>query len=297
MNHPDTDATRAGHVALAGRPNVGKSSLLNALVGQHLAMVSSKAQATRIPVVGIRTDGGTQYLFHDLPGLLEPSYLLQKRMLAAAQEALSRVDVILYLVPATKAPAMPFLDAARLDREPVPPVITVYTKGDLLDPRARAALQTTAPVVSARTGEGLDRLLGVVRRHLPQRDLLCDPDDVGTQPLRFFATEFVREAAFEVLAQELPYAVAAEVDEFREDERPMYIRVTIVVERDSQKGMVVGKGGRTIKRIGSLARARLEQLAGAPVYLDLWVKVLRNWRKSASALTRFGLPQSDKETA
>ncbi len=293
----DQPTTRCGDIALAGRPNVGKSSLLNALVGQHLALVSRRAQATRVPVIGIRSDPDTQYIFHDLPGLLVPSYLMQARMLAAAQEVLQRVDVTLYLTPAKLAPPKGLVDDAQLEKTPPGPVLNVYTKGDLVSRKTRAALEPSGIVVSVEKGWGLDRLLAAVTEHLPEGPFRFDPDDIGTQPLRFFATEFVREAAFEALAEELPYSLACEVEEFREDERPMYIRVTIVVERDSQKGIVVGRAGRTIKRIGSHARKRLEELTGVPVYLDLWVKVLKNWRRSPSALTRFGFPRSAKETA
>lgn len=290
-------SVKCGDIALAGRPNVGKSSLLNALVGEHLALVSSRAQATRLPVVGIHTTDETQYLFHDLPGLLDPAYLMHHRMLAAAHEIISRVDVILYLVPASDGVATPFADSVQLEHAPQGPVLTVYTKGDLVGPEERDRLGPTGFVVSIKDGWGLEALLAEVRNRLPEAPFRYDPDEIGTQPLRFFATEFVREAAFEVLEQELPYALTAVVEEFRENEEPMYIRITIIVERDSQKGIVIGKGGRTIKRIGSLARARLEQLTGATVYLDLWVTVLKNWRKSPTALTRLGFPPSDKETA
>lgn len=295
MDQPPT--TRCGDIALAGRPNVGKSSLLNALVGQHLALVSRRAQATRLPVIGIRSDPNTQYIFHDLPGLLVPSYLMQARMLAAAQTVLERVDVTLYLTAAKQAPAMGLVQEAQLEKVPPGPILNVYTKGDLVPRKTRVALERDGIVVSVKEGWGLDRVLAAARAHLPEGPFRFDPDDVGTQPLRFFATEFVREAAFDVLSEELPYSLACEVEEFREDERPMYIRVTIVVERDSQKGIVVGQGGRTIKRIGSHARKRLEELTGVPVYLDLWVKVLKNWRRNPSALTRFGFPRSAKETA
>jgi len=294
---PDPAITRCGDVALAGRPNVGKSSLLNALVGEHLALVSSRAQATRLPVVGIHSTDETQYLFHDLPGLLDPSYLMHHRMLAAAHEIIGQVDVILYLVPASDGVATSFADIVQLANPLRGPVLTVYTKGDLVSSEERDRLGATGLVVSTKEGWGLEALLAEVRARLPEAPFRYDPDEIGTQPMRFFATEFVREAAFEVLDQELPYALAAVVEEFRENEKPMYIRITIIVERESQKGMIIGKRGSTIKRIGSLARARLERLTGATIYLDLWVKVLKNWRKSPTALTRLGFPPSDKETA
>jgi GTPase len=282
-----------GHIALAGAPNVGKSSLLNALVGQHLAIVSPRAQATRLPVTGIRTDTGTdtQYVFHDLPGLLDPAYLLQVRMRELALDALGRADIVLHLHPAPDAPAPPLEAVARLDHPVAAPVLTVYTKGDLV-PAARAhQLDQDALVVSAQTGQGVPRLLEALRQQLPHAEFAFDPDDVGTQPVRFFVVEYLREAAFELLEDELPYGFTAEVEEFREAEQPVYIRVTLFVERESQKRIVIGAGGRTIKAIGAQARRRIEELIGAPVYLDCWVKVLPHWRKSTAALTRFGFPE------
>jgi len=180
---------------------------------------------------------------------------------------------------------------ARLEQPLKVPTLTVYTKGDLVPPDRRAALEHEAPVVAAREDGEVKRLLARVQPYLSPGEFEFDPDDVGTQPLRFFVVEYLREAAFELLGDELPYAFTAEVEEFRENERPMYIRVTLFVERESQKGIVIGRGGATIKAIGAHARARLEELIGAPVYLDCWVKALPNWRKSATALARFGFPE------
>jgi GTPase len=294
---------RTGHIALAGAPNVGKSSLLNALVGSHLAIVSPKAQATRLPVTGLRTDGETQYVFHDLPGLLDPSYLMQERMRELALETIQRVDVVLHLHPAPEAPAPSFLQLAGLETPPPGTLLTVYTKGDLVSAARRAELGQAGLVTGA--GElGLAALLARLREALPEGEFGYDPDDVGTQPLRFFVVEYLREAAFELLSDELPYAFTAEVEEFREGERPVYIRVTLFVERESQKGIVIGQGGRTIRALGTHARERLEALMGVSVYLDAWVKVLPQWRKQPAALTRFGFPEpptagrrSGKETA
>ena len=267
---------RTGHIALAGAPNVGKSSLLNALVGQHLAIVSPRAQATRLPVVGLRTEADTQYVFHDLPGLLDPSYLMQTRMRELALDSPRRAWTSCSIC--TRLPKRPHLRSstlARLDQPIAAPVLTVYTKGDLLPPAAPRRARGARPwCVSAERGDGIDTLLARVREHLPEGEFAHDPDDVGTQPVRFFVVEYLREAAFELLEDELPYGFTAEVEEFREAERPVYIRVTLFVERESQKRIVIGAGGRTIKAIGAHARRRLEELIGAPVYLDCWVKVL-----------------------
>ena len=282
--------THTGHIALAGAPNVGKSTLLNALVGQHLAIVSPKPQATRLPVTGIRTEGDTQYIFHDLPGLLDPGYLLQSRMRELALDTASRMDLVLHLHPAPEAPAPPFERVAGLTEPLGVPTLPVYTKGDLLSNARRRELEVEAPVVAETGDQGLDRLLARVGPLLPERRFEFDPEEIGTQPLRFFVVEYLREAAFALLEDELPYSFTAEVEEFREAERPIYIRVTLFVERESQKAIVIGRNGQTIKALGAHARSRLEELIGTPVYLDSWVKTLPNWRKHSGALARFGFP-------
>lgn len=283
--------TRCGHIALAGRPNVGKSSLMNALVGEPLSMVSPKAQATRLPVIGLRSDPEVQYVFHDLPGLLDPAYLMQERMRALALEGIAGADLILHLHPAPEAPAPDLAAAAHLERPPAAPVLTVYTKADLLQapPPANTG---DACWVSAETGAGLDWLLTRMARHLPEGPFQYDPDDLAAQPLRFFVVEYLREAAFGLLGDEVPYALAVEVDEFRESTDPVYIRATLFVERSSQKAILIGHGGRTIRELGSHARRRLEALMGCRVFLETWVKVLPRWRRDATALERFGFPRS-----
>ena len=252
--------------------------------------MSPKAQATRLPVTGLLTTSDTQYILHDLPGLLDPAYALHQRMLEAAQDRLKRVHLVLHLHPAAEAPAPPFWPLSRL---PVPldrPVLTVYTKSDRIPTRTREELRASGVPVSAEQGFGLDTLLAAIRERLPIGPFEYDPDDLAVQPTRFFAAEYVREAVYGLLEDELPYAVAVEVEEFREQPRPMYIRVTLHVERDSQKGIVIGAGGRTLKAIGQQARARIEALVGESVYLECRVKLLRNWRRNAAALNRLGFP-------
>ncbi|HEX9895859.1 MAG TPA: GTPase Era [Gemmatimonadales bacterium] len=283
---------QCGHVALAGRPNVGKSALLNALVGEHLAIVSPKAQATRLPVVGLRTEADVQFIFHDLPGLLDPDYLMQQRMRELALQGARRADVIVHLHPAPEAPAPDFTTLAGLSQPLPAPVLTVYTKADLVPDRLtdRPTDGPGAHWVSATTGEGIPELLREIAALLPIAPFEFPADDLGTQPLRFFAVEYLREAAFELLGDEVPYAFTAEVDEFREHTDPVYIRATLYVERNSQKGILIGEGGRTIKELGRRARMRLEQLMGQRVFLETWVKVLANWRKDGALLERFGFP-------
>jgi GTP-binding protein Era len=278
--------TRCGTVVLAGRPNAGKSTLLNALLGEHLAIVSPKPQSTRHPVVGLLTRGDTQFIFTDSPGLLEPTYKLQETMRAAALRALTDAEVIAYLHPLPEYPAPPLAEVARLALPSRATVVTIYTKADLVPQAARPTDRLT--VVSAVTREGLDALLDQLGALLPESPFHYDPDEMATQPSRFFAAEFIREAAFELLNEELPYSVAVEIDEFRETPKPIYIRAVICVERDSQKRIVIGAAGRTIKGLGIAARAKIEALLGERVFLELHVKVLAKWRRREPALKRLG---------
>jgi len=279
---------RCGTVVLAGRPNAGKSTLLNALVGEKLAIVSARPQSTRLPTIGLRTDAESQFVFIDPPGLLEPRYALQETMRSAVLRVLDWADVVVYLHPLPDAPAPPLAGAGRLEHGPRAPVLTVYTKADLVAPARRAAVEPAALVVSAVSGEGLEELLDRLRDGLPEGPFLYETDELSTQPLRHFAAEFVREAALERLGEEVPYSVHVEIDEFREHEEPVYIRAVVYVERQSQKGIVIGRGGQTIRAIGQAGRQAIESLVGRPVYLDLWVKVLPNWRRREDILKRLG---------
>ena len=281
--------TKCGTVVLAGRPNVGKSTLLNALVGEHLAIVSPKPQSTRLPVVGLLTRGDTQFIYTDSPGLLEPQYALHETMRAAAVRAIADAEVIAYLHPLLEFPAPDLQTVARLEKPPRAVVVTVYTKADVVRPSDRPTVRPSdGVVVSALRGEGMDTLLERLAAHLPEGPFHYDPEEMATQPARFFAAEFIREAAFELLHEELPYSVAVEIDEFREGASPVYIRAVVCVERDSQKGIVIGEGGRTIKALGTAARAKIEALLDTSVFLELHVKVLPKWRRHQPSLKRLG---------
>ncbi len=286
---------RTGRIALAGAPNVGKSSLMNALVGAPLSMVSPKAQATRLPVTGIRTEGDVQMVLVDLPGLLEPAYLLQKSLRLLALDALRDVNVVVHLHPAADAPAPAFRDLV----PDAPPfnakVLVVYTKGDLVSPARRAEMLKTSLVTDVADKASIARLVSALTSMLPEGEFAYPADDLGTQPVRFFVGEYLREAAFAELSEEVPYSFAVEVDEFREERTPVYIRATLYIERESQKGILIGHQGATLKKIGAHARKRLEELLGEPVYLETWVKVLPKWRRSRAALMRFGFPVPEGE--
>jgi GTP-binding protein Era len=284
---------RSGFVALVGLPNAGKSTLLNRLVGQKLAITSSKPQTTRDRVVGIATVGDTQMVFVDTPGLLKPEYELQERMRASARRALHDADVIVYLADAQRGtpPALETLAGSANSARAHAPTILALTKLDLLSVAERAALAVALPdavTVSAKSGEGIETLVGRIAAVLPEGPFLFPPDELSTLPLRFFAAELVREVALEQLDDEVPYSVACAIEEFREERSPVYIRATLYVERASQKRILIGAKGARIRDLGSAARLRIEALVGAPVYLDLWVKVAPHWRREPHVLDRLG---------
>ena len=290
--------TRFGTIVLAGKPNAGKSTLLNALVGQDLAIVSPKPQSTRLPVMGLYTKDDTQVLFVDPPGLLDPSYALQRSMIAAAHEALEGADAVLHVHPATDGsppPLVTLLGPAAATLRLPSHQLTVLSQVDRS--RKRFTRSASTLPVSAKTGKGIAALLEWCQAAVPEGAFRYAADDISTQPLRFFATEYVREAAFAHLDEEVPYSVAADVDEFRESSDPVYIRMALYVERDSQRGIIIGAGGKTLRAIGTQARRRIEQLIGQRVFLDLWVKVMPNWRSRPQALRRLGFSIPPKESA
>lgn len=295
-------ATRTGYVTLAGLPNAGKSTLMNALVGDHLSIVTPKAQTTWQRIVGIRTEGPTQMIFLDTPGIVSGPELFHRSMLAEAEGARSEADVTVGVLDGAaamsgrrEAALEGFLGRARC------PTALAINKADL--PRFDAAagrslagrLGLPFHVVSARDGTGLDALLAFVQDNLPAGPFLYPDDDIAAAPTRFFVQELVREAVFEHFRQEVPYAVAVKVEEFRDGDDPAYIAAALYVERKSQKGIVVGKNGKAIRDLGSDARQRIEHFLGRRVYLDLWVKVWEGWRRKREGLRTFGyaIPDDD----
>jgi GTP-binding protein Era len=291
---------RAGIVTVVGKPNAGKSTLLNRIVGEKLAIVSEKPQSTRDRIVGIRTTDDIQMVVLDTPGLLNPRYELHRAMRTTALRALADADVIVYLADATERVPPSLEEAAELTAPPRAPVILALNKVDALRPVERDELRTLLPdarFISALTGDGVDPLLAELSQALPESPFLYPEDEISTASVRFFVAELVRETALEQLDEEVPYSLACTVEEFREDQTPVYIRTVLYVERESQKRILIGSGGQRIRDIGRASRAKVEQLVGAPVYLDLWVKVLPNWRKSDSALRRFGYRLHDDPSA
>lgn len=298
----DAPETRAGMVALVGFPNVGKSSLMNRLVDQKLSIVTPFAQTTRERVLGIDTRDGVQMVFVDTPGLVDPRYLLHKAMMHIALQVITDSDVVLLLVDAAAGAPRFGEDVMELLHR-APKLVVVSNKVDVASAEQRHRVAEwsqgefgTAPLeVSAVTGEGTEVLRGEIARRLPVSEYLYPEEDVSSQSMRFFVSELVRETVFELYSQEVPYSVAAKVEEYRENSSPLYIRAVIYVERPSQKAILVGSGGQAIKKLGQVARQKVEDFVGGPVYLDLWVKVLPRWRKDAVTLQRLGFKLPDAE--
>jgi GTP-binding protein Era len=287
-------AFQAGICALVGLPNVGKSTLLNGLVGERLSIVTPKAQTTRQRLLGIYTDERHQAVFVDTPGLLEPRYLLHRAMQAEADRALVGADLLVYVADAGWTDS---LTHAASYRGPagIPAILClnkIDREADSEPSRLHEAVQAAGWQCVHRTvatsGEGIDSLRETILEGLPPSPPLYPPDEIATAPLRFFVSELIRETCFEELEQEVPYSVAIGVEEFREERNPVYISAFIYAERDSQKGIIIGRGGGMIRKIGRRARVKVEGLLDRPVYLDLRVKVMPNWRRRPAPLKLFG---------
>jgi len=298
---------RAGFVAIVGRPNVGKSTLLNRLLGQKVAIVSPKPQTTRSRILGVVTRPGAQVAFLDTPGLHSARGGLNARMVQQALQTLNDADAALFLIEAG-SPAIDGATRKALDQVKAAnkPTLLVINKIDAL-PRAqllplidrwrREHEWTEVYPLSALTGENVDGLLDAVVRHLPEGPALF-PDEVWTDvPERDLAAELVREQILHQTEQEVPYSAAVVVEEFDESEREVgprgltRISATVLVERDSQKAILIGRGGARLKQIGTRAREQIEKLLGCKVFLQLHVKVEKDWTQTARGLRRAGYPE------
>jgi len=297
-------STRTGYVTLLGLPNAGKSTLLNRFVGEHLSIVTPRAQTTWSRITGLLTRESEQFVFLDTPGLLVPRDLLQRAMLATALEALQEADVLLLVVDASSRPERAgLLRLEALLPGSGAPLHVALNQVDRASPESLASWSSwagglpraRAHPVSALLGTGADALLDAIGADLPPGPFLYPPDEIATQPVRFFAAELVRESVFELYHQEIPYSVVCRVEEFREEQEPAYILVHVFVERPSQKGILLGKGGAAVKELGRSARAKIEHFLGRRVYLDLWVKPLKSWRRSRPRLGELGfrVPEDD----
>jgi GTP-binding protein Era len=295
---PAPAAQRCGLVAIVGRPNVGKSTLLNALVGQKVSITSAKAQTTRHRITGIRTVDEAQFVFVDTPGFqTKHSAALNRTLNRTVTGVLSDVDVVLFVVEAGRFG----LDDAKvlaLMQDSGKPVFLIANKLDTVVRRAdlapwlkgmqeRHAFAEFVPL-SAKKDADVQRLLGIVKPYLPEQPWFHDEDALTDRSEKFLASEIIREKLFRLTGDELPYTSTVVIDEFKEEGNLRRISASIVVERDSHKGIVIGNGGERLKRIGSEARQELETLMDAKVFLELWVKVRSGWADDEAHLRSYG---------
>jgi GTPase len=299
---PSTSAPehRAGFASLIGRPNVGKSTLFNRLLGQKLAIVSAKPQTTRNRIRGIRTRPEAQIVYVDTPGLDPPRGKLGRFLASTVTQALEEVEVVILVADAT-APVEPATgETFQALRSVAAPVVLALNKVDLVPEKARLLPRLEAWAarypfralipISAKDGTGVERLEAVTLELLPVGPALYPADTVTDQPETFFVAETIREKLFLAMRQEVPYACAVRVEELveRGPDVPLYIRGEIFVERESQKAIVIGEGGTMLKRVGQAARRELEAFFGVRVFLDLRVRVRRDWRQDNRALRELG---------
>ena len=289
---------KCGYVALCGAPNVGKSTLLNRLVADKVAITSPKPQTTRHRLLGVVNLPRAQILFLDTPGLMDPKGLLNENLIKAAVSALHDADAVVWLVTPQEQKfeqevilshlrliSQPLIIAInKIDTVPKPKLLPLLEYYHTLRPEAPAV------PIAALTGDGLTHLLNEIVVRLPASPPLFPTDLLTDQTERFLAAEFIRERVFHHTSQEIPYAAAVKIEEFDETQRPrlVKIRAVIFVERDSQKAIIIGKKGSMLKIIGQEAREELEKLLDAKIFLELWVKVWKNWRKDPRALRELG---------
>ncbi len=292
---------RSGFVALIGLPNVGKSTLLNQLLGTKVAITTPKPQTTRFNIRGVLTEEGYQVVFVDTPGIHQAQELFNQLMVEQALKAIEEVEGIIWVVDVAHRRPREEEQILKIIQQAGKPTILVLNKIDLIKKSELLPLidffsklypfEAIVPV-SALERDGIEDLKKEIQKILPEGPPYYPPEMVTDQPERILAAEIIREKLFMLTRQEIPYSTAVVVEEFREDPEKnlVYIQATIYVEKESQKGIVIGKKGELLKKVGTLAREELEFLWGKRVYLDLWVKVLRGWRKEERLLRRLGLP-------
>lgn len=289
----------SGYVAILGKPNVGKSTLMNNLIGEKIAIMSAKAQTTRNRIMSILNTDKAQIIFLDTPGIHKPHHKLGDYMVKTALDTLKDVDVVLFVVDVTEKHKDDEVDVLDVLRKATQPVILVLNKIDLLKSQAEILriIDTYSKVfpfaavvpLSALRDKELNGLVQEIEKHLPAGPHYFDDDVLTDQAERVIAGEMIREKILISTHDEVPHSVAVEVNDFKERENDtVYIRATIYVERESQKGILIGAKGSMLKKIGALARQDIENLLNTKVFLELWVKVRQDWRNSPAALKSFG---------
>ena len=295
MENANVDRShRSGYAALIGKPNVGKSTLINALLGQKISIVTRKPQTTRHRVLGILSEDEFQLILLDTPGIIHPKYGLQRAMMRSVIGAAQEADVLVFIIDATRQK----IDSRTLDMVAGKPTILAVNKSDLVSqdqmlPLAQsyseeAEFEEVIPI-SALKGKNLDRLVDAIVDRLPQGPPLYPKDVVSEHPERFFVAEIIREKIFEQFRQEIPYSCQVNVVSFEErKQEKTLIHADIIIERDSQKGILIGKKGAALKQIGIRARIDIEEFLGEPIFLNLFVKVRADWRNKEAFLKSYG---------
>ncbi|MDD6745257.1 MAG: GTPase Era [Prevotella sp.] len=287
---------KAGFVNIVGNPNVGKSTLMNQLVGERISIATFKAQTTRHRIMGIVNEEDCQIVFSDTPGVLKPNYKMQEMMLAFSESALADADVLLYVTDVVENPEKnrDFLDKVA---KMTIPVVLLVNKIDETDQRHLAEvveqwhkLLPKADIlpISAKNKFGIDLLMGRIKELLPESPAYFDKDQLTDKPARFFVSEIIREKILLYYDKEIPYSVEVAVEQFKEDSRKIHISAVIYVERDSQKGIIIGHQGVALKKVSTEARKSLERFFGKKVFLETFVKVDKDWRNSQRELNHFG---------
>jgi GTP-binding protein Era len=288
---------RSGFISIIGRPNVGKSTLLNALLGEKIAIISDKPQTTRNRILGIVSRPGAQLVFMDTPGIHKPMHKMNEFMVKTALATYSEVDVILMLVEATEQPGGGDRFIIETLSKLKTPVFLLINKTDLIKKEALLPLMQEygrlygfaeiIPISALRNDLG--GLVDIILKRLPQGPKYFPDDQLTDQPERFVVSEIIREKIFELTTEEIPYSTAVVIEEMKEEPEITRITAVIYVERDSQKGILIGKGGAMLKKIGTLARQDAEKLLGTKIFLQLWVKVKKGWREDEHMLKNLGL--------
>jgi GTP-binding protein Era len=292
---------RSGFVTVVGRPNVGKSTLVNRLVGQKVAIVSDKPQTTRNRILAVVNRPGAQLVLFDTPGIHKPEHEMNRRMVDTALRSIGQGDVALWVNQVTEPPGPGDAFIERLLSRSGRPVVLALNKIDRVPkPKILPALDTWSRVgrfadivpISAKDGDNLDRLEAVLLSHLPEGQPLYPDDFLTDLPERFFVAEMVRERILHHTRQEIPYVTGVVLDSLKEEPGLVRVEATILVERDNQKGILIGRGGSMLKKVGSEARRQIEAFLGTKVYLGLFVKVRERWRENEALLDRMGLGES-----
>lgn len=287
---------KAGFVNIVGNPNVGKSTLMNQLVGEQISIATFKAQTTRHRIMGIVNTPEAQVVFSDTPGVLKPNYKMQEMMLAFSESALADADILLYVTDVRETPTknMDFLEKVSKMEIPVILLINKIDEseqnqlGDLVETWHKLLPKAEILPISAKNKFGMEILMKRILELLPESPAYFDKDQLTDKPAKFFVSEIIREKIFRYYDKEIPYSVEVAVERFKEDERLIRINAVIYVERDSQKGIIIGHQGQALKKVSAEARKSLEQFFGKKIFLETYVKVDKDWRSSKRELRLFG---------